>query len=331
MSPSVNITTRKTKDSGPRYVVRYRVGGRAFKQIHGGSFRTMREARTRRDFIAGELAAGRDPRVALAAMLNVPDVVTAAEWANRWLASLVNLTDSSRVTYASAVAWFKANFDGDVHAITPARLQQVVVESPLSARSLKTYMQATKQILDFASVEPNPARDRRVRLPRIEKEPLNPPPLSHVNAIIANVRPRYILPLRILAETGVRVGELVAWTWGDVDVMESRILVPKGKTKSARRWVHIDPSLMESLLATCPPDDRASTRRLFHVTTGTLRTQVKNACVAARIPHYTPHDFRHRHISVLLKQGFSRAEVAEIHGHSNTNELATYEHVVLED
>jgi hypothetical protein len=34
---------------------------------------------------------------------------------------------------------------------------------------------------------------------------------------------------------------------------------------------------------------------------------------------------------VLLKQGFSRAEVAAIHGHANTNELATYEHVVLDD
>jgi site-specific recombinase XerD len=67
------------------------------------------------------------------------------------------------------------------------------------------------------------------------------------------------------------------------------------------------------------------------VTDGTLREQMKNACLSARIPHYTPHDFRHRHISVLLKQGLSRAEVAAIHGHSNTNELATYEHVVLED
>lgn len=43
------ITTRRTK-SGPRYVVRYRLGGRA------GSFRTLREARARRDLVAGEIA-----------------------------------------------------------------------------------------------------------------------------------------------------------------------------------------------------------------------------------------------------------------------------------
>jgi hypothetical protein len=51
----------------------------------------------------------------------------------------------------------------------------------------------------------------------------------------------------------------------------------------------------------------------------------------SKIPHYSAHDFRHRHISVLLKQGLSRAEVAAIHGHANTNEFATDEHVVVED
>ena len=58
---------------------------------------------------------------------------------------------------------------------------------------------------------------------------------------------------------------------------------------------------------------------------------MRDACIAAKIPHYSRHDFRHRHISVLLKQGLSRAEVAAIHGHANTNELATYEHVVVDD
>jgi hypothetical protein len=57
---SALVTTRQTK-SGPRYVVRYRLGGRSYPVVHGGSFRTMREARSRRDAIAGELAAGRNP------------------------------------------------------------------------------------------------------------------------------------------------------------------------------------------------------------------------------------------------------------------------------
>ena len=55
--PSASITARKTKRGERRYAVRFRLGGRAYPVEHGGSFSTMREARVRRDLIAGELAA----------------------------------------------------------------------------------------------------------------------------------------------------------------------------------------------------------------------------------------------------------------------------------
>jgi hypothetical protein len=69
--PSLTITTRKVKD-GPRYVVRYRLGGRAYPIVHAGSFRTQREAKARRDFVAGELAGGRNPAEALRALSAAP-------------------------------------------------------------------------------------------------------------------------------------------------------------------------------------------------------------------------------------------------------------------
>ena len=43
---SASITTRKTKD-GKRFIVRFRLGGRAYPLVHGGSFRTLKEARAR--------------------------------------------------------------------------------------------------------------------------------------------------------------------------------------------------------------------------------------------------------------------------------------------
>lgn len=333
MSPSAYITPRKTK-SGPRYVVRYRTGGRFTPLVHAGSFKTMRDARSRRDLVVAELAAGRDPQVALRA-LSAPAVVprTAGQYADDWLASRIDLAESTRQrTYRNAVAWF-TQFFGDVpiESITSADLQEEVTQSELAATSLQTYMAAVKQVFDYAGVDPNPARGRRVRLPRMERTRINPPPLVHVEAIVANARAELRLPIRLLAETGVRVGELQAWTWGDVDIAGSQILVPRGKTKAARRWVQIEPERMLELLDTCPPDDRGIDRRLFDLGESSLRGAIRRACLSAGIPHYSPHDFRHRHISVLLKRGLSRAEVASLVGHSNTNELATYEHVVLED
>ena len=56
------ITTRK-RATGTRFVVRYRLGGRLYPLQHGGAFKTMREAKVRRDLIGGEIAAGRNPAI----------------------------------------------------------------------------------------------------------------------------------------------------------------------------------------------------------------------------------------------------------------------------
>jgi hypothetical protein len=68
---SVSITRRRVA-SGVRYVVRYRLGGRAYPIVHGGSFTRERDATARRDFSAGELAAGRNPAKALQALAAIP-------------------------------------------------------------------------------------------------------------------------------------------------------------------------------------------------------------------------------------------------------------------
>jgi hypothetical protein len=59
---SVSIRRRETS-----FQVRYRRGGRAYPLVHAGCFPTLKEARLRRDLVAGELAAGRDPAMALQA------------------------------------------------------------------------------------------------------------------------------------------------------------------------------------------------------------------------------------------------------------------------
>ncbi|MGE5274422.1 MAG: hypothetical protein ACM3QU_11795 [Verrucomicrobiota bacterium] len=59
---TLTVTTRITKAGDRRFQVRYRLGGRAYPVVSAGNFKTMREAKIRRDLIAGELAAGRTPR-----------------------------------------------------------------------------------------------------------------------------------------------------------------------------------------------------------------------------------------------------------------------------
>ena len=70
-----------------------------------------------------------------------------------------------------------------------------------------------RSVLEFADVEPNPVADRHVRLPRKEVKVVEPPSADEVAAIIANAPKRWRLALRVLEQTGLRVGELQTLTW----------------------------------------------------------------------------------------------------------------------
>jgi hypothetical protein len=96
---SVFITKRPAR-SGVRYVVRFRLGGRAWPLQHGGSFRTLKEARVRRDLIAGEIAAGRNPADVLHAV-EQPRRRTLAQWADAYEASRIDLAEETRKNLSS--------------------------------------------------------------------------------------------------------------------------------------------------------------------------------------------------------------------------------------
>ena len=94
--PSVWIE-RRAGASGVRHRVMFRVGGRESRSRYGGSFTTRREALTRKQWIAGELAAMRVPDVRL---LAPAAVVTLEEAAQRWRASRVDVADGTAQTHA---------------------------------------------------------------------------------------------------------------------------------------------------------------------------------------------------------------------------------------
>ena len=74
--PSAWIVRRQRSAGVTTYRVLFRLGGRESTPKHGGSFRTMREAVARRNWLAGELAALRVPDLRL---LDVPDA-TCRRW-----------------------------------------------------------------------------------------------------------------------------------------------------------------------------------------------------------------------------------------------------------
>ena len=327
---SASIRRRQVK-SGVRFQVRFRTGGRYFTLRHGGSFKTLREARIRRDLIAGELAAGRDPADILRAPER-PKARTFSQWAVAWKASRVDVSDSTLTGYRNHLLRLEPTFGvRDPGTITPSDVMEWIgANADLKPASISRYLATLRQVLDFAGAEPNPARDRNVRLPRIEVAVVEPPSAEQVEAIIANVPARWRLPLRTLEQTGSRVGEIHGLEWRDVDLAESRFRVRQGKTAAARRWIAVPEWLMEEIAATCPLEDRTADRRVFPgFSPDVAKNVMARACKAAGISHYHPHDFRHRYASVKIREGIPVTELAAQLGHARTSmTLDTYSHVL---
>ena len=331
---SVSITRRRTT-SGPRYVVRYRLGGRAYPIQHAGSFVRERDAKTRRDFVAGELAAGRNPTELLRSMVEtVRPRENLSEWRDRFIKSRHDADVNTITNYQSSLNGFCERFNGrDPQTLTTSDIAEWVSE--LTAKNkpgtVRQKMIAVRLLLDFAGCDPNPARDPKVRLPKQVRDEPQPPSAEHVLAILDVLGKKWRLLFVTIEQGALRLGEAVQLKWGDVDAAGLRLRLPRSATKRDKaRWVYLPEWLMQAIEASCPLEDRVPERRVFQgITEASFYQAMNRACSTAKIPHYSPHDLRHRRITVWHQSGVVARELAERAGHARASmSLDVYSHVM---
>lgn len=340
MASAFITTRRKTRDGKPRHVVRYRRGGRYFKIEHGGSFKKLREAETRRNLIAGELAAGRNPGVLLEAMANPPAPVKVEllrEVGARYLTSRVDLDPKTERAHRSALERIYA-WAGDRDPRTLVFQDcQVFVGTLLESHkpsTVKKYINVLKLVLDFAGVEPNPARDGRVRLPTVRAQEPNPPTGRQFLAILDNSPAAWRLPFVTQEQTGTYLVELLSLTWGDVDVAESKFRLRfanvKAGIRARARTVQVPEWIMDAIAATCPLEDRTAERKVFQgLKDDTGRKVMGRACTLAGIPHFSPKNLRERRASIWHHGGLPAKVLADRLGHAKASmSLDVYTHTL---
>jgi integrase len=90
----------------------------------------------------------------------------------------------------------------------------------------------------------------------------------------------------------------------------------------------VPPVLFAAVEELVPRDDRHPDRRVFEGVTGDrLRTAIGRACTAAAVPAFSPHDLRHRRISLEHLRGVPWARIGELVGQRNLAVTAnTYTH-----
>jgi integrase len=334
---SACITVR-VRATGKRFIVRYRLGGRAYPLVHAGSFGTMKEARARRDLVAGELAAGRNPADLLRTMTETPTppvLITIAAWSERFIASRIDVDENTIRNYRTALKKVCATFgtrDPATLTVDDVADWVATLAETMKPGTVQLYLLVFRLLLDYVGLDENPCRDPRVKLPKRVREEPRPPSAEHFLAIVTAVHdPLRRLLLVTLEQGALRLGEAVALTWGDVDRAGLRLRLPRSATKRDQaRWVYLPEWLMQALETLCPFDDRTPERKVFQgITEATLYQSMLRACQTAGIPHYSPHALRHRRITIWHQSGVPARELAERAGHARASmSLDVYSHVM---
>jgi integrase len=302
--PSVWVSPRARKNGGKSYRVLFRLGGHESKLKWGGSFATRREALIRKAWIAGELAARRVPDLN---QLREPEPApTFADAAQRWQASRVDVAAATTVQHATALnralPILGAHRLDQIGAREIGDLVAVLHADGKARESIRKTKTAIAMVFDHAGVRPNPARDPRVKLPRDDSEEPNPPSADHVEAVFRLIPSKHRLALLFLDWSGARVSAIDRTKVGDYDEVRRRVRLRKQTTKTRRAlWIELPPVLAEAIEATLPPrEDRDPEAPLFAGSgADALRTAIAKACRAAAVPLWSPHDLRHRRVSLL--------------------------------
>jgi integrase len=332
------IKTRTTKDGGRRFRVEFRLGGRESRVRYGGSFKTMRLAKLRRDYISGELVSQRVPGLRLLSA-EPPKPQTIAVAGDHWLTSRIDVAESTKTRNRLELDRIKRLLGSfAVDELTPEQVASFVtdlVQERYRRGTIRKTLQTLAMILDRERIDPNPCRDKQVRLPREEHEEINPPSADHVEAVYRLLPSRHRLALLFLDWSGARVGAIDLTLVGDYDEPRRRVRLRTATTKTRRAlWIDLPPVLAEAIEGTLPHRRfRDPEARLFADSgADALRTAIAKACKAAGVPLWSPHDLRHRRISLLHLRGVPWARIGEFVGQRSLSVTAdTYTHVLTDE
>ena len=331
--PSAWIERRTTRAGVSHYRVSFRTGGRESSARSGGTFKTKADAQARLRWITGELAACRVPTFTAAP--STPVTVRAACVA--WQASRIDVAESTRVLHRVALGRILPILgDRDVVGLTPSDVALAVAAlagADYARGSISKSLNALAQALDHAGIDPNPARDRGVKLPREDRAEIVPPTADQVERALFYVAPKYRLPLMILEACALRVGELEHLRWADVDEPTMRVRISRATAKTRKpRWVQVPADLFAMIIARVPREDRDLEDLVFPgATQERMRTDLGRACKAAGVASFGLHDLRHRRLSLWHREGVPIAEVAQRAGHSRSSmTLDVYSHVLID-
>lgn len=296
------------------------------------------------------------------------DALTLDDWLGSWLASVRStVRPATWTSYSGHVEQHIAPLLGGIRLrdLRPAdvhRLQRELLAKtarrggqkpdaehahPLSANTVARILTTLRIALAAAVREelvPANVAAMTGKLPRAERPQVEPMTDALLDRYLDAFRETWLGPLvRLLAGSGLRLGEALSLDQGDVEPDARFVRIRRSKTTI--RAVPISPDAAEACkaaLSACPvrgvreplfwsPRPRRNGRGRGRLDGGSVSHAVPEIATAAGLPRITPHGFRHGAATLLVSRGAHMRLIAAQLGHANPALTARiYAHVVPE-
>lgn len=335
------IRTRKAKDGKPHYQVIVKIDGR---QHSLGTYRLKKDAWAKLSVTEAQWAAG---------TYGKPEA-TFDEYYESWLEKKRKKWRPG--TYTSYEHSFRNHIlpffgEKNLRAINPAMVNDWVDElcgknfSPATVRRFYRYLRAflnSAEAKDY--IDKKPCRDIDLpKMPNKEMDFLKPAELKKL-LVESPEHERALFAL--LAYSGLRLGEGLALTWGDIT--ERGINVWRSwdgkqfgdtKTKASCRVVPVMPVLQRVLEELRQNAERTGPRDYLFSHEGdhpwdqsNTRDKFEAALKKAGLRHLTIHSLRHTFASVVLASGVTIKGLQHALGHASAvMTLNVYAHLIQDD
>ena len=208
-------------------------------------------------------------------------------------------------------------------AIAPrARIQRNRVLAFLNR--LFTYFEA----LEYRPQHSNPCRHVEKAREEARDRVLTPSELGALASALdgeAEASPAAVAAVRVAAVTGLRIGEVIAMTWANIDMDSGRTLLPE--TKTGRRW-HDMPDAALAVLSGLPRLNEwcftTGGYRSAAITYKTAAGVFRRACKAAGLADCRLHDLRRSFATNAAAAGLSALQLQHLLGWKQTTTASRY-------
>ena len=220
---------------------------------------------------------------------------------------------------------------------------------PLARETVRTYLRTLGMFLRWAQSEDAVAAKMKLQTPARQRrllETLSREEITHMENVVSPERDK--LMIRLMADTGIRLGELLGLRTTDLaEQGRERYIKVKGKG-SRERLVPLAPALFQRLrrFAERGRPAQARSERIFLTNRRSAKTGDYEAVSARAVQDVTnyaaeaagiqrsvhPHLFRHSYATWALRKGMNPLQLQRILGHADLTMISgVYSHLTPSD